>query len=96
MFNLDCPVHENESWSMFWSRDICPGHGDQATSIKPTIRGSVWNLTFLEEGAGSRGKVAGMFLQTKSINESSPDNLMYAMSMYTVTGMEIYSLKANF
>ena len=29
MFNLDCPVHENESWSMFWPRPICPGHGDQ-------------------------------------------------------------------
>ena len=29
MFNLDRPVHENESWSMFWHRPICPGHGDQ-------------------------------------------------------------------
>ena len=29
MFNLDRPVHENESWSMFWPRPICPGHGDQ-------------------------------------------------------------------
>ena len=27
MFNLDRPVHENESWSMFWP--ICPGHGNQ-------------------------------------------------------------------
>ena len=29
MFNLDRPVHENESWNMFWPRPICPGHGDQ-------------------------------------------------------------------
>ena len=29
MFNLDRPVDENESWSMFWPRPICPGHGDQ-------------------------------------------------------------------
>ena len=27
MFNLDRPVHENESWSMF--RPICPGHSNQ-------------------------------------------------------------------
>ena len=66
------------------------------TAIKTTIRGSVWNLTFLEEGVGSRRNVAGTFLRTKSINESSLNNLMYSMSMYTVTGMEIYSLKANF
>ena len=66
------------------------------TAIKTTIRGSVWNLTFLEEGEGSRRKVAGTFLRTKSINESSLNNPMYSMSMYTVTGMEIYSLKTNF
>ena len=29
MFNLDRPVHENGSWSMFWPRPICPGHSDQ-------------------------------------------------------------------
>ena len=66
------------------------------TAIKTTIRGSVWNLTFLEEGVGSRRNVSGTFLRTKLINESSLNNPMYSMSMYTVTGMEIYSLKANF
>ena len=93
MFNLDRPVHENESWSMFWPRPICPGHGDQDHDQRI---GSVWNLTFLEEGAGSRRNVAGTFLRTKSVNESSLNNLMYSMSMYTVTGMELYSLKATF
>ena len=89
MFNLDRPVHENESWSMFWP--ICPGHGNQDHDQR-----IVWNLTFLEEGVGSRRNVAGTFLQTKSINESSLNNPMYSMSTYTVTGMEIYSLKTNF
>ena len=65
-------------------------------AIKTTIRGSVWNLTFLEEGVGSRKNIAGTFLRTKSINESSLNNPMYSMSMYTVTGIEIYSLKTNF
>ena len=66
------------------------------TAIKTMIRGSTWNLTFLEGGAGSRSNVAGTFLQTKSINKSSLNNLMYSVSMYTITDMEIYSLKANF
>ena len=73
-----------------------PGLFALDTAIKTTIRGSVWNLTFLEEGVGSRRNVAGTFLRTKSINESSLNNLIYPMSMYTVTGMETYSLKANF
>ena len=29
MFNLDHPVRENDSCSMFWPRPICPGHGDR-------------------------------------------------------------------
>ena len=29
MFNLDRPVHENESWSMFWPRPVFPVQGDQ-------------------------------------------------------------------
>ena len=53
------------------------------TAIKTMIRGSVWNLTFLEEGVGSRRNVAGTFLQTKSMNESSLSNLMRSMSMYS-------------
>ena len=87
MFNLDRPVHENESRSMFWP--ICPGHSNQ--DHDQTI-----SLELLEEGVGSRRNVAGTFLWTKSINESSLNNPMYSMSMYTVTGMEIYSLKTNF
>ena len=74
----------------------CFGQFALDMAIKTTIRGSVWNLTFLEEGVGSRRNVAGTFLRTKSINESSLNNPMYSMSMYTVTGMEIYSLKTNF
>ena len=75
---------------------VCFGLFTLYTAIKTTIRGSVWNLTFLEEGVGSRGNIAGTFLRTKLINESSLNNPMYSMSMYTVTGMEIYSLKTNF
>ena len=91
MFNLDRPVHENESWSMFWPRPICPGHGDQDHNQRISLE-----LDVSRGGAGSRRNVAGTFLWTKSINESSLNNLMYSMSMYTVTGMEIYSIKANF
>ena len=74
----------------------CFGQFALDTAIKTMIRGSVWNLTFLEEGVGSRRNIAGTFLRTKSINESSLNNPMYSMSMYTVTAMEIYSLKTNF
>ena len=87
MFNLDRPVHENESWSMFWP--ICPGHGNQDHDQRIS-------LELDEEGVGSRRNVVGTFLRTKSINESSLNNPMYCMSMYTVTCMEIYSLKTNF
>ena len=89
MFNLDRPVHENESWSMFWP--ICPGHGNQDHDQRISLE-----LDVSRGGVGSSRNVAGTFLRTKSINESSLNNPMYSMSMCTVTGMEIYSLKTNF
>ena len=90
MFTLDRPVNENESWSMFWPRPICPGHGDQDHNQRISLE-----LDVSREGGRVQEKCCRDVSPDK-IDESSLNNLMYSMSMYTVTGMEIYSLKANF
>ena len=49
---------------MFWSRPICPGHGDR-------VHDQSIILEFDVSRGGSRRNVPGTFLGTKSINESS-------------------------
>ena len=61
MFNLDHPVHENESWSMFWPRPICPGHGDQDHDQRISLELDV-----------SRG---GGRVQEKRCRDVSPDKI---------------------
>ena len=65
--SMGIAVRENDSWSMFWPRLICPGHGDRDHDQRIILEFDV------SRGGGQRSRrnVPGRFLRTKSINESS-------------------------